>query len=271
MKKVNNLFVLGLFLSSCLLLSTVVSAHTLWVNATEYSPGFNKECGARTNIYFGWGHHYPIDDFLTEKSLRKFSLVYPDGKVETIKPGPGGFLATQINFSQEGSYIVAASRKPGFYTVYVENGEVHHKIGPKTGLKRVVLSLYHEQYAKCLINVGKAKAGSFSKSVGDRLEIVPLENPYRLKGCGGHFLAVKVLFEGKPARYCKVYDTYMGFSSGDDFAYATSTDGEGIARIRLSHWGPHLVKAKLELPAPDDYRDKCDKLSYTATLTFEIP
>ncbi len=98
-----------------------------------------------------------------------------------------------------------------------------------------------------------------------------MNNPADLKGNGGDFLSVKVLFKGKPAKFCKVYATYSGFSSGEDFAFSTATNGEGIAKIRLIHWGPWLIKAKLQLSPKDDLKDKCNKLNYTATLTFEVP
>jgi len=270
-KMIKRFILMSLFLSICLLFPNIISAHALWINATDYSPKSYPEFGAQTKIYFGWGHRYPVDDFLSVKSLQEVSLVYPDGERKKLTIDSGGFLATRINFKQPGLYIVSAVKKPGFYTMYVENGEVHHKIGPKTGLKQVILSHYYEQYAKCLINVGETENKSFSKQVGHKLEIIPLENPYKFHGCGGHFLPVKVLFEGKPAKFCEVYATYNGFSTGDDFAYATSTDSEGIAKIRLTHWGFWLIKTNIKLPPPENLEGKCNELSYTATLTFEVP
>jgi uncharacterized GH25 family protein len=243
----------------------------MWLNASDYTPEIYPKYGARANVYFGYGHHYPVDNFLAQDHLDEFFLVTSDGNKEKLNPNNGGFLATEVNFKHEGIHIITASLKPGFYTMYVDKGEIHHKLGSKTGLRGIILSLYYEQYTKCLINVGEIEDDSFSKPVGHKLEIIPLKNPYKLHGCGGHFLPVKVLFEGKPARYCEVYATYMGFSTGDDFAYATSTDGNGIARIRLTHWGPWLVKAEVKLPAPDDLKDECNELHYTATLTFEVP
>ncbi len=270
MKKIKGSFVSGLFLSVCLLFSASAFAHTLWINAVDYNPPIRPQHRAVTNVYFGWGHHYPASDFLSSEKLKEFSLIYPDGGKERISPQKGGFLATQISFKQEGLYKLTASLKPGFYTMYVERGKIHHKIGPKTGLKGVILkSLYYEQYTKCLINVGKIEDNSFSIPVGHKLEIIPLKNPYLLKT--GDFLPLKVLFNGKPVRFCKVYATYMGFSTGDDFAYAASTNSEGIAKIRIIHWGPQLIKTQLMLPAPQSLKDKCNQLSYTATLTFEIP
>ena len=266
-----NFFVLSLLLSICLLFSTSASAHTLWINASDYNPEIYPEYGAKTNLYFGFGHHYPVDDFLSQKQLEEFYYVCPRcAKHYNLKPNPGGFLATQVIFKEPGCYVIAAKLKPGFYTMYIEKGKVHHKIGPKTEVKgKVILSLYYEQYAKCLVNVGRKNLINFDKPVGHKLEIVPLKNPINLRL--GDYLPVKVLFNGKPARFLRVYATYSGFSTGDDFAYATSTNGEGIAKIRIIHWGPHLIKARMELPAPDNLKDKCNKLAYTATLTFEIP
>ena len=151
--------------------------------------------------------------------------------------------------------------------MYVKNGKIHHKSGPKTGLDGVILSLYFEQYAKALINAGGTNS-SFSKPVEHTLEIVPLQNPAELKV--GDFLPIQVLFRGRPARFCSVYGTYAGFSSEDDFAFAAVTDSEGKAKIRILHYGPWMVKATVKLSAPESFKDKCNEMSYTATLTFEI-
>lgn len=246
-----------------LLLSGRTISHTLWLNLSDYSP--ERE---RCIVYFGWGHRYPVEDFLDqEKFLKRFFLVKPSSGVESLTPNPGGFLATEVRFLENGTYIVSAELKPGFWTMYMEKGKMHHKLGPKRGLKEVILSQYYEQYAKAIVNVGEG-SNSFSKPIGQKLEIVPLENPEKLK-CGD-FLQIQVLFENKPVKYCQVLATYLGFSTGEDFAYATSTDGKGIARIRLLHWGPWLIKVNYKLPPTEKFKGKCNWLSYTATLTFEV-
>jgi len=271
MNKIIEFSSLSLVMVFILLIPAIGHSHTLWINATDYTPEFHPEYGAETNVYFGWGHHYPVDSFLAKEDLDEFSLISPDGKIEKLSPNEGGFLATAIKFSEPGGYIVSAVLKPGFYTMYIEDGKIHHKSAPKTGLKGVIMSFYYEQYSKCLIDVGDASDASLSKPVGHRLEIIPLNNPYELHGCGGHFLNVKVLFDGRPASYCKVYATYSGFSTDDAFACTTTTDSEGVAKIRLTHWGPWLIKTEMRLPPTDEIKNKCDEMYYTATLTFEIP
>jgi len=268
MRNVKTYFVLSLFVGFGLCISPVAFSHTLWLNATDYFPEiYSPKFGARTTIYFGWGHRYPVADFLSADKLSEFNLITPKGENKPLQPGPGGFLATELRLPEKGTYIIAAALKPGFYTMYVGKGQIHHRSVPKTGLSGVILSLHFEQYAKVVINVAGSDS-SFRKPIGHTLEIIPVVNPAKMKV--GDYLLVRVLFKNKPARFCAVYGTYAGFSTGDDFAFATTTDAKGIAKIRILHHGPWLIKSKLKLPAPDKLKDKCNELSYTATLTFEV-
>jgi len=263
MRNVRKIFIAISALSIFLCTSASVDGHSMWLNLSNYSPTSKGD----SKIYFGWGHRYPLDDYLAEEKLMEFSLISPSGRKEKLSPNPGGFLATDIRFSEKGTHIVTAVLKPGFYTMYIENGKIHHQSVPKGGLKNIILSLYFEQYAKALVNVDKG-SDSFSKPVGHKLEIIPLKNPFELKA--GDILLIQVLFEGKPARFFKIYGTYAGFSTKDEFAYATTTNSKGIAKIRILHYGPWLIKTEIQLPAPEELKDKCNELHYTATLTFEV-
>jgi hypothetical protein len=241
------------------------------LNLSDYSPRWDPNRYAETKLYVGWGHRYPVDDFLPPDYLKALNLVDPWGERRDLSPGPGGFLATRLQFETPGGYILCGVKKPGFYTMYEKAGKIHHKIGPKEGLKDVIRSVYFEQYAKALIAVGEVEGNLFERPVGHRLEIIPLANPYRLGGDGAHFLMVKVLHNGKPAKFVRLYATYLGFSTRDEFAVATLTDDEGVGRIRLLHWGPWLVKAVMEFPSSWAMKEKSDEISLTATLTFQAP
>lgn len=277
-----KVFIAVVGLSFCMLQPGLVDAHTMWINAVDYmmepsaSHGHSKDTEenakpiAQTNVYFGFGHSYPVDDFLPEHMLNSFHLVDCTLKETALKPNPGGFLATKVGFEKQGAYIVSASLKPGYYTMYMDKGKVKHKLGPRTGLKGVIVSVYYEQYTKALITVGKTSDDAFKKPLGDKIEIIPLKNPYNMKAGASEILPVQVWFNGRPASFCKVYATYAGFSTKDDFALATMGDSKGIAHIRLTRWGSWLIKAEKTFPATEELKDKCDTLHYTATLTFEI-
>jgi len=269
MKILRNPLVFPLIEIIFLSIPLLMQAHTMWLNVSDFSPYFYPEYGAKTKVYFGWGHHYPVDDFLSPEELEEFSLVELDGKNVKLTPNPVGFLATEIHMKESGGYIVSAITKPGFYTMYFKKGEMHHKTGSKRGVNGVIIvSLYYQQFAKALISAGERGDDVFSKPIGHKLEIIPLKNPYTVKV--GDYLPVKVLFDSKPAMFINVYGTYSGFSTDDDYAYATSTDMEGIAKIRIIHWGNWLLKTEKKFPAPKEMNEECDEMHYTATLTFKI-
>lgn len=249
--------------------SGMAGAHTLWVNMTDYSPGFNERLGASAKSYLGWGHEYPAADFMTMEYLNSYGFVGPDGEKSVFDPVEGGFLAEGVNMKTEGTYYVFADVKPGFYTMYEKDGRIHHHTGSIEGLSNIILSMYYEQYAKALVNVGEPSQEALTRPIGQNLEIIPLENPMSMKK--GDKLRVKVLFKGEPSMYSRVLATYQGFSTEDDYAFATSTDKDGIATIRLLHYGPWLVKAEKSTGTNDETKGKCLTHSYTATFTFEVP
>ncbi len=249
--------------------AAAAQAHTLWINMTDYSPAPYGKMGAFTKSYFGWGHRYPVDDFVSMDDLSSYAVIGPKGERRDLNSASGGFLAENINLKTEGTYYVFAEKKPGFYTMFEKDGQIQHKMGDMVGCSNVILSLYYREYAKALVTVGPADQEVLSKPLGHDLEIIPLQDPGQLKT--GDEFRIKVLFKGKPARFCQVLATYQGFSSEDDFALATMAGGNGEASIRLIHHGPWLVKVKMETPPGDEFKDKCLKRTYSATLTFAAP
>lgn len=260
MKSIKKFFQIVLVLGFCLCLSTMASAHALWLNATDYSPKifsnpkYTTEPRAKIVVYFGWGHKYPVADFLDDKYLGDFSLIKPDGSKEKLTPGEGGFRATEIKMKKEGGRVVAATIKPGFY------GEIEGK--------KDFYKLRYAQYAKALINVGKVSADAFSRPVGHRFEIIPLMNPNELQL--GDYFKFKVVFDGKPAKRVEINACSLFSFTGESFQIYT--DNKGEAKIRILHYyGPWIIKAKLTQPPTKEFKDKCKELSYTATLTFSMP
>lgn len=242
--------------------------HNMWLNASDYNPALSKRTGAHTKIYFGFGHKYPVQDFLAKEKLIEFKLISENGKSRDLEPGEGGFMATPLIIKKPGANIVTAATRPGFYTMYYKEGRLHHKIASMEGLEDVLLSLYYENYAKALINVGDTGAESYSKPVGHNIEIIPMENPYLKKT--GDTLKIKVLHDGKPASYCNVSATYVGFSSKEDYAFSNKTSSDGTSTIRLLAPGQWVVRAVVRKPAKESLRKDCIEEKYSATLTFGV-
>jgi len=155
---------------------------------------------------------------------------------------------------------VAATRKAGYYTKTAQGGVA----APKTGLKNVIRCSYSHMCMKAIANVGKE--GRADIVVGHPIEIIAMENPAKLRA--GDYLPIKILVNGKPYSG-NVFATYTGFSTEPNtFAYATSTDKKGHARIRILQPGIWLIKVTHEVPYSDTAQ--CDVESYVATLTFAV-
>ncbi len=247
---------LALFLSA-----TTASAHTMYVSVTDYVPHTKRG----TKLFFGWGETMPIDDELGADWLTTLKIMGPDGEIRDLDK-PEKFL-TRVQFKEEGTHVLAAELKTGFYTIYKDGDKKKHHMGPKTGLANVEMSLHYCQQGKAIVNSGEV-TDNFKSPVGHKLEIIPLKNPALLRE--GDSLPLKVLFEGEPVPgYPKLLATYLGFSTTGAFAYAKSVV-HGRSEVKISKTGVWFVNVKYQAPPTGDLVDKCDEVSYTATLTFEV-
>ncbi len=256
----NSVFRRGIGVGAvALLLSAAQShAHYPWINAVDYTPA----TGQSLELTIGWGHRYPFGGFLKQEDLASLYLVGATDK-ETIASSSALEFESEAGIGESGAYIVAAERKPGFYTKTTEGGKRTSKKGLPPHI--IIESSHSTMCMKAVVNVGEGK-GKVDAPVGHPLEIVPLANPVDLSE--GGYLPVKVLLKGKPFKGM-IYATYVGFSTEKEtFAYATSTDSRGLGAIKILTSGVWMVKAQHK----EHYHDpsESDMESYVATLTFEV-
>lgn len=231
-------------------------AHFPWITLTDFTP----QKGASLLMTIGWGHHYPLGGFLKENALKDIVLIGPGKNTPNIIYTSEVELQSESGLSREGTYIVAAQRKAGFYTKTAQGG----KPMSKKGLDNVIRCSFSHMCMKAVANVGKGTQAD--AVVGHPLEIIPLKNPVDLRT--GDYLPIRVLLNGKPY-HGEVFATYAGFSTDKNtFAYATATDKKGQARIRILQQGIWMMKVAYEVPYPDP--QECDVQSYIATLTLKV-
>ncbi|HBX75231.1 MAG TPA: hypothetical protein DEG55_03710, partial [Acidaminococcaceae bacterium] len=132
-------------------------------------------------------------------------------------------------------------------------------------------STYSQQFAKSLILSRNGDMGNLSHEFGQKLEIIPLTNPYAITNNRGGEMLLKVLFNGKPVQHKKVFAMYEGYSTDDDASCTVSTDENGVAKLRIDHWGPWVVKTRLEILPTGEMKDKVNQENYFASLTFCVP
>ena len=219
----------------------------------------------------GWGHHFPVDGYVSEDEFNRIWLTTPDGEEKTIKLETTGFAASELKLAEEGLYLIGVTRHASYNTKYRdEEGQSHLVKQDMTGLANVFSSTYSQQFAKTIFCVGDRTAGAFDRPLGQTLEIVPLVNPYEIVNNTGGDLPVRVLFAGEPAPHVKLYAKYEGFSQTDESACVAMTD-KNVAHLRITHWGPWIVKTGMTMEPRGNLAGRVMAESYYASLTFLVP
>ncbi len=237
------------------------AAHYAWVTADNYHPALNDEI----TVSIGWGHKFPGDGQLRKEAYEytKLEIIDPQGQKNSISLIPEeetGNKPVKVKMEKQGAYTIVLTQKS-----FSSKTTTGYKAKPKSELESVLYSRWSETVSKSVVNAGNFEKEFQSKDTGDRFQVVPLENPLKLEK--GDFLPVKVTLDGKPWSGM-VFATYEGFSDmPDTFAYATATDKEGIAKIRMLEKGFWLIKADHSYPYED--KNKADEYSLKATLTFK--
>lgn len=258
MKKIGIIGLTAIFMT---VISLPAYAHYLSVNVDNYHPRVGEE----VTVSLGYGHHFPETEFVKASKIERLYIIEPDGKevpLEIKARGKDELVSPiKLKLDKSGTYLVVAERKKYFATKTAEG----YKFQSKKGLKDVISSSWSEGDAKAIINVGEPSGQAFQKDIGQRFQIIPTNDPGRLKE--GDYLNVKIMLDGKPIS-TKAYATYAGFSDESGvFAYTTGTK-KGTARVRMLESGAWLVKVSEKFPYPD--AKEADTYSFTSSLTFGI-
>ena len=221
-------------------------------------------------------------EVLRRMTLR-FELITGSGSVDLMKELPDmrtqpvvkPVLERKVDFegpallTMEHGFIHTAFSTEKFLE-YLEHEELDKRFRDRVGDR----PKQRERYAralKCLVQVGEAGPDDLHKKVlGQKLEILLLQNPYRLDP--GQDLEVQVLFDGKP-----LTDQLVTALNGDgERLVSTSkarTNETGVARFHLKRGGFWLIRLVHLLPCADTPEAKCslaDWESQWSSYSFEL-
>jgi uncharacterized GH25 family protein len=233
-------------------------AHNFWVNASDPENGL-----FRANI--GYSHDFPNAEPIAADRIHIFEplqLVTPDGAIKLEQVGENYAYQKKISL-EKGSYMVIGVYRPTFWA----NGPEGWSQQDRTQRPDAAYVEEAIMGAKTIVNVqGATDDGLISKPVGQRLEIVPLANPAKVK-VEGKF-PMQVLLDGKPAKAIEVEATFAGFSDNDYKAFQGKTDIKGLIDVIPLKKGYWVVQAKHTYEHPD--KSRADEVSLVSTLTFKI-
>ena len=109
-------------------------------------------------------------------------------------------------------------------------------------------------------------SAGYDKVVGQRLEIVPMSDPFAAKV--GDEIEFKVLLDGKPAKFDTIYATYSGFSDVPNaWAYTASPVAHGRATVKITSPGFWMVRTMVKL---DEKGAGYEGVSLRSILSFPV-
>lgn len=200
--------------------TTPAAAHDVWLES---------EAGTSPRIVVAYGH--PGDRSLPDKArlytLDLVSGAQPAsllGDLSARQEGAPVLVSTPI--SHKGGAVVVARFDNGFWAQTPYGTKNTNRLNAPDAQR----SMWSQKFAKVLV---AGDGADFTKPVGQRLEIVPLSDPFKLKA--GEALRVRVMFEGKPLNGADV-----GVGDGQSKEESPSkvkTDAEGVVSIALKAQG----------------------------------
>jgi uncharacterized GH25 family protein len=254
-------------------ISGAASAHNSWLEPKS----FEANTGAQVPLNLYVGHHgerhnarlSPRPSWLSSMKLRS-----PVGTTDLLKASANSAAGVML-------------RTPGTYLLSLETGDFRHQMSPKkfsaylaeeslagaeaawrrapTAARPVRES--YRRHAKALVRVGdgpQALAGPATQRIGQRLEIVPGANPYRLRA--GSSLPATVWFQDKPLPGALVI--LADLDRPKDRHLSMRTDASGRVSFRLPRAGRWMMNVVWSVPSTAASADFQTSFS---SLTFAVP
>lgn len=249
------LFVFGVF-------EATVFAHDYWIEPKDDGVYHGITSGVATGFALVYGHRderlpYDLNQL---KKVRVF-----DANEKELNFRKEVQSNAMLIFPQGNACVILAELESGYWSKTIYG----LKNIPKRKATRPIESYQAFHYSKSIVSscelgskgVGQVEGQLKSQAVtqpikGLRLDIVPAQNPFKMKA--GERLALRVVFEGKPVIRATIER---------DHEKVGETDSDGWVRVLLKK-GRQLYTVEKRDPIQTD--PDADFVSTTTTLTFEV-
>lgn len=248
-------------------------AHEFWIDTSPPAPA----AGAPVSMTLRVGEFYTGELVgITAShalSLRSLGL---DGEEDLTARVPAASMlpALRLSFARPGSHVLAYESHPS--QVVLEAGKFHaylHDEGLDWAVKQreaagTAATPGRERFrrsAKALLKVGGASDGASMRSTGQKIEILPLDDP--LASPPGASLRFRLLFDGQPRPGVLVKAWHR--QAGQVTTVRATSDAQGGFALALPFAGNWMLNA-VHMVAASGSAD-IDWDSYWASLSFTLP
>lgn len=251
-------------------LSTAAAAHSFWLEPVDHT----IDAGEELRVDFRIGDAGEAGDWgVYWERVAAFRLHGPDGVTDQQSAlritAPGEKGGAQLRPRSPGSYILAFESNPSFsdleaerFDRYVEHEGLTaiaaHRVATGAGSKNGT-EIYMRR-AKTLVQVGDKITPNVTQTIGQILEIRPLQNPFALDA--GAPLDLQVFWRGQPLDGAMLSAAPLD-GAGPVETFTTSADG--VVRVQVPGEDAMLYAVVWGVPAPNDAR--ADYITVFSSLT----
>jgi len=256
-----------------LAIPTSASAHSFWLEPDTHTP----KAGDNIQVEFRVGDigKEAADWGLYWERIAALRLFGPktvkdqQRAVRTTQPDQSG-LAT-ITAPQAGTHTLAFASNTSFsdfeaqrFNRYLDHQGLSAIAGHRSefGLEDRNGTELYARRAKALFQIGEETTANVLEPIGQTLEIVPMANPFELKG--SQDLPVMVLWRGEPLAGASLMVARGGAEKGKEEVFLT--DKTGVTTFKYHPDSRYLLSVVWGEPAPSDTR--ADYFTIFASLTF---
>ncbi len=248
----------------------LTNAHEFWLQPKKFRYTVGEEMKVDFMVGESFtGEFWDLGRHKVEKAeMHSFGVVR--NLMKDIKNTKGNNLT--YKFIKEGTHLVALESNAAFIELDAAKFNAYLK---EDGMEDILESRksnnlldqpakeYYKRYAKLLVQSGARKDDTFSKRIGFRYEIVPLQNPYNLKS--GDYLECRLMWQGRPSPHSLV--KVWSHVGNRIFIQEIYTEDDGTIKFPISNNGPWMVSAVKIVPS---VKQGADYESSWASLVFGI-
>jgi uncharacterized GH25 family protein len=228
----------------CAFAGAAVSAHEFFVIpdvVKEYKSGDTVRIDALSTHYFTVGEELEpveVNEVYVVKNGSKGAPLPLEANTDRV------WYQTNYRLTDNNPVIIVGNRKGGFYCIFTDGGYAdgtRAEVALANPGKTVAAALYFAKYSKYYLNPDPRDT-SFNTPLGFDLEIIPLDNPARLRR--GSRAKFRVLYKGRPLANAEISATYdyYDYKTANAYAQTATTDSKGEVTFRLDHEGIWLIR-----------------------------
>ncbi|RZK28423.1 MAG: DUF4198 domain-containing protein [Hymenobacter sp.] len=278
-----------LIISFLLLLATAALAHEFWLQPAS----FRVAVGSTVPLKLLVGQNFTGQTWpRPTRRVRRFVRFGATNLADSTDLRPAllaDSVAPALACPTAGTQLVVLTSAPSFiempaeqFTAYLREEGLDFALYYRQKNQQTTTKPGREAYRRCAKTLVLATGSyaladrvdtTYRRVLGLPLELVPEQNPYRLRP--GASLTVRVLRAGKPVTGALVHVWEANAATpgpGNTPAhFASRTNNNGRVLLRLAGSGPYLLAASFMERAPAALFSRADWLSTWATLTFGGP